>query len=258
MFRKATGAQGLDLLTQLAGDTFVRVNAQNPVMTGAVDGELFLRTVPGPIALDDTGSERAGNLARRIRGMRINDEDLVAKAHGPQARLDPIRLVVRDNAGGQLHWHRIPLMSSVLFYDPSCQRPYDTRTLQQQATGGTEASVTRIADALGAIVMQHNRTEIYGRYRPPERVPGVTHVILNRDSRALPLVRELYPKARVYLWVHDHFRPGSKRGRRLASTSQLLREMSVTIVCVSDQQRRGVEAMLQHMGVEDRVSACTI
>jgi glycosyltransferase involved in cell wall biosynthesis len=149
-------------------------------------------------------------------------------------------------------------MSSILFFDPSCQHPYDTRTLRQQAMGGTEASVTRIADALGAIVMQHNRTEIYGRYRPPERVPGITHVILNRDSRALPLVRELYPKAHVYLWVHDHFTPDSKRGRRLASTSQLLREMTVTIICVSDEQRRGVEAMLQHMRVEDRVRACTI
>ncbi len=53
-------------------------------------------------------------------------------------------------------------MSSVLFYDPSCQRPYDTRTLAQQATGGTEASVTRVADALGAFVMQHNRTEAFG------------------------------------------------------------------------------------------------
>ena len=43
-------------------------------------------------------------------------------------------------------------MSSVLFFDPSCQHPYDSRTLQQQATGGTEASVTRVAEALGAYV----------------------------------------------------------------------------------------------------------
>jgi glycosyltransferase involved in cell wall biosynthesis len=34
--------------------------------------------------------------------------------------------------------------------------------------------------------------------------------------------------------------------------------MTVTIICVSDQQRCGVEAMLQHMRVEDRVKACTI
>jgi glycosyltransferase involved in cell wall biosynthesis len=149
-------------------------------------------------------------------------------------------------------------MSSVLFFDPSCQRPYDTRTLQQKATGGTEASVTRIADALGAFVMQHNRSEAYDRYLPPGKIDGITHVILNRDSRALPRVRELYPNARTYLWVHDQLNPGSKRGRRLASTAQHLRELGITVICVSDTQRRGVEATLRRIQVDDRVQAVTI
>jgi glycosyltransferase involved in cell wall biosynthesis len=149
-------------------------------------------------------------------------------------------------------------MSSVLFFDPSCQRPYDTRTLHQQATGGTEASVTRIADALGAFVMQHNRTEAYGSYLPPGKISGIEHVILNRDSRALPKVRELYPNAKTYLWVHDQLNPGSKRGRRLATTATHLRELGVTVICVSDSQRRGVEATLKRIGVDDRVRALTI
>ena len=102
-------------------------------------------------------------------------------------------------------------MSSTLFFDPACQQPYDTRTLRQQAMGGTEASVVRVADALEALVVQHNRTEVYGRYRPPERNADVTNVVINRDSRALPTVRELYPNARVYLWLHDQLNPGSKR-----------------------------------------------
>ena len=149
-------------------------------------------------------------------------------------------------------------MPSILFYDPSCQRPYDSRSLRTEAMGGTESTVTRVADALDALVVQHNRTETYGRYRPPSRDPDITHVIVNRDSRALPVVRELYPNARAYLWLHDQLRPGSKRGRRLASTARELREMSVTILCVSDSQRGGVEAALRHIHVEDRVRACTI
>jgi glycosyltransferase involved in cell wall biosynthesis len=149
-------------------------------------------------------------------------------------------------------------MSTVLFFDPSCQHPYDTRTLLEKATGGTEASVTRVADALGAYVMQHNRTEVYRSYLPPGRIAGIEHVILNRDSRALPIVRELYPDARVYLWVHDQLNPGSKRGRRLASTARHLRALGVTVVCVSDSQRRGVEATLRQIGVDDRVRARTI
>jgi glycosyltransferase involved in cell wall biosynthesis len=149
-------------------------------------------------------------------------------------------------------------MSSVLFFDPACNRPYDSRTLREQATGGTEASVTRIADALGAFVMQHNRTEVYGSYLPPGRIAGIEHVILNRDSRALPRVRELYPDAKMYLWVHDRLSPGSKRGRRLAKNAQHLRDRSVTIICVSNTQRHGVEATLRRIGVDDVVRAVTI
>ena len=149
-------------------------------------------------------------------------------------------------------------MSSILFYDPACQQPYDTRTLREKATGGTEASLTRVADALGAFVMQHNRTEAFESYLPPGKIAGIEHVILNRDSRALPVVRQLYPNACVYLWVHDQLTPGSKRGRRLASAASLLRDMSVTIVCVSDSQRRGVQATLQRMQVDDQIRALTI
>jgi glycosyltransferase involved in cell wall biosynthesis len=149
-------------------------------------------------------------------------------------------------------------MSSVLFYDPVCQEPYDTRTLEQQATGGTEASLTRVAEGLGAYVMQHNRTEAFRCYLPPGRVAGIEHVVVARDPRALPVIRELFPQACVYLWVHDLIRPGSKRGRRLAATASLLRDMGARIVCVSDTQRRDVEATLRQSGVERDVPACTI
>jgi glycosyltransferase involved in cell wall biosynthesis len=147
--------------------------------------------------------------------------------------------------------------SSILFFDPVCQKPYDTRTVHLAATGGTEASVTRIADTLGAFVMQHNRTEDYGRYRAPGRIPGITHVVLNRDSRALPWVHQLFPHARVYLWVHHHFPLGSKLFLRFASTESFLRDMDVTIVCVSNQQRYELDTMLPLLGLRN-VKTCTI
>src|SRR5439155_13923096 len=149
-------------------------------------------------------------------------------------------------------------MSSVLFYDPLCRQPYDTRTLHTCALGGTEATLTRVADALEAFVVQHNRAEDWGRYRRPQRISGITRVIVNRDSRALALVRERYPGARAYLWLHDQVNPGSRRARWLAGTAALLREMAVTAVCVSDSQRRGVEATLRRIGVTAQVRALTI
>jgi glycosyltransferase involved in cell wall biosynthesis len=147
-------------------------------------------------------------------------------------------------------------MSPVLFYDPVCQQPYDTRTLRTSAMGGTEATVTRVADALDALVMQHNRTETWGRYLAPQPLAGISSVIVNRDSRALPWVRERFPGARVYLWLHDQLNPGSRRARWLAGTAPLLRELAVTAVCVSDSQRRGVEATLR--GIAVAVRALTI
>jgi len=149
-------------------------------------------------------------------------------------------------------------MSSVLFWDPVCQRPYDSRSMLHEAIGGSESSLVRVADALDAWVIQHNRTQAEGRYLPPGRIAGITDVVVSRDPRALPLVREMYPDARFHLWMHDQIRPGSTRGRRLAAMTALLRDLSLRIVCVSDTQRRGVQATLERMGVGDCVQARTI
>ncbi len=150
-------------------------------------------------------------------------------------------------------------MSPVLFYDPVCQQPYDTRTLHQQALGGTEATLVRVADALGAWVMQHNRAHDWERYRRPQRLAGIKHVIVNRDSRALPAAKQLGdPDARIYLWLHDRFHPRARRARWLAATAPLLRQSAATAVCVSQWQRSGVEATLRSIGVADVVRALTI
>ena len=150
------------------------------------------------------------------------------------------------------------MTNSLVFYDPTCVRAYDSDTLRREAIGGTEASVVRIADALGARVAQHNRTTQSGRYVPPQRDPTVGCVVLVRDSRALPDVQRLYPNARVFLWLHDRMRPGSRRARWLASSAELLRALDVQIICVSDTQRASVEATLRWMQAADSIRARTI
>src|SRR5438094_650699 len=66
------------------------------------------------------------------------------------------------------------------------------------------------------------------------------------------------PGARTYLWLHDQLNPGSRRARWLAGTAALLRERAATAVCVSDSQRRGVEATLRRIGVAAQVRTLTI
>jgi glycosyltransferase involved in cell wall biosynthesis len=149
-------------------------------------------------------------------------------------------------------------MSSVLFYDAVCQQPYDTRTLRTQALGGTEATLTRVADALDAYVIQHNRTQDWDRYRSPQTLAGISSVIVNRDSRALRAVHARYPQARLFLWLHDRVNPGSKRAHRLAGDAAALRELSVTVLCVSDWQRERVEATLRGLGIGAQVPVIRI
>ncbi len=149
-------------------------------------------------------------------------------------------------------------MSSVLFFDPNCQTPYSRRTLNEAGLGGTEASVIRIAEALDARVMQHNRTEAEGRYLPAAAARDVRHLVILRDPRTVRRVCADFPGARPYLWVHDLLRPGSKRGRRLEAALPALAELGVTIVCVSDFQRRQVEAVLARVPAAKGVSAVTV
>ncbi len=140
-------------------------------------------------------------------------------------------------------------MSRTVFLDTVSPMPYDTRSFAERAVQGTEASVMRVADAIGAWVMQPNRSSAWERYLPVQPLEAIENVVVIRESRALILARQLFPKARLHLWLHDKMRPGSKRGRRLRATAALLRAANVSIICVSDTQRRDVLDTLHWAGI---------
>jgi glycosyltransferase involved in cell wall biosynthesis len=149
-------------------------------------------------------------------------------------------------------------MSPVLFYDPLCVRPYTAHTLRETGLGGTEATVTRIAEALDALVVQHNRVEREGRYLPPGTYDGVRDVVLLRDARHFEQLRKTFPNARMHLWVHDRIGPWSSRGRKLVSVGHLLRDLGVTIICVSQYQRGRVDDTLRRIPGGERIQTRTI
>lgn len=146
-------------------------------------------------------------------------------------------------------------MSRIVFLDTVSPLPYDTRSFAQRAVQGTEASVMRIADRLGAWVMQHNRSEPWERYLPVRSLEA-DHVVVIRESRALAQARQLFPRARLHLWLHDKIRPRSKRGRRLRASAELLRAAQVSLICVSDTQRQDVANTLRWAGI-DGLPLCT-
>ena len=140
-------------------------------------------------------------------------------------------------------------MTRTVFLDTVSPLPYDSRSFGERAVQGTEASVIRIADAIGACVMQHNRASAWERYLPVQRLPGIEHVVVIRESHALAQARALFPNARLHLWLHDKMRPATKRGRRLRADAALLREAQVSVICVSDTHRQDVLNTLHWAGI---------
>jgi hypothetical protein len=55
-------------------------------------------------------------------------------------------------------------VNRILFVDVTCPRPYDGNTLETEPQGGSESTLTRVAEALArqgdvVRVAQHNRDE---------------------------------------------------------------------------------------------------
>jgi hypothetical protein len=94
---------------------------------------------------------------------------------------------------------------SVLMLDGSCPKPYSTATLRTEGLGGSEASVIRLAEALGAFVCQHNRTASEGRYlRLADALPmSFDAVISVRLAASVAMAARSWPGARHVLWLHD-------------------------------------------------------
>src|SRR5262249_34719740 len=69
--------------------------------------KLFLRAVSGPVPLDDARAQSLRDRTRRVGGMRINDYNFVTETYRSYTGLDPIGLVVTDDACRQRDSHAL-------------------------------------------------------------------------------------------------------------------------------------------------------
>lgn len=127
-------------------------------------------------------------------------------------------------------------MKSVLFIDDVCPRPYDAATLHSTSQGGTESTVTRIAEGLAergwfTAVEQHNRIEARGRYwsRCDDPTSGLSAVVCLRDPNSLYRASKHFPGAKLYLWSHDLYSEQATE-----QVSKAVRETASSVVCVSN------------------------
>jgi glycosyltransferase involved in cell wall biosynthesis len=124
----------------------------------------------------------------------------------------------------------------IVIVDPETYKPYSLENLSGGGLGGTEATVVRLAEAMDATVLQHNRVENAGRYRQMNARENPTHIIVVRDTLQAILQAQLHPAARTFLWLHDLAGPDTPRGRTLRECAPRLTRLGITLVCVSDFQ----------------------
>src|SRR5207342_2373164 len=108
----AARALRLDRRTQLRADAFVGVQAQDPVVGGLFDRELFLAAETVERPRNHACTQRLGDRARGIGRMRVDHHDLVAERERGEAVANAVGLVERDNARGNRHARRTGLGSS--------------------------------------------------------------------------------------------------------------------------------------------------
>jgi glycosyltransferase involved in cell wall biosynthesis len=122
----------------------------------------------------------------------------------------------------------------ITIFDPTTPKPYSLRSLLTEPLGGTEATVIRLAEALNAKVVQHNRKADEGRYIGSIADSDPQTIIVLRDPSVALEVSRSNPKASTILWLHDLAGPATDRGKKLQTLSVELAAFDVQIVCVSD------------------------
>lgn len=152
-------------------------------------------------------------------------------------------------------------MHRILFLDGNCPSPYDGNTLRTLPQGGSESSVTRVAEALArrghrVRVTQHNRaerTDVYGvEHTPPDQNGDFdpTHVVAFRNARLLDYALENWPRAKGYAWYQDFPPPGAHFLEQIEALSR----HRATSVLVSDWHQRLWTDYLRAYSFDGRVA----
>lgn len=135
----------------------------------------------------------------------------------------------------------------ILIVDPKESVNYDFRYMDEHALGGTESTVLRIAAELAkeheVCLAQLNRDSNYHEneitYIPfdgstaMDDAPDV--VIILRKYRLLPAYRKAFPKARLFVWVHNY-----QRIEILARRHHLV-SSKACVICVSQNHREHID-----------------
>ncbi len=144
------------------------------------------------------------------------------------------------------------MQDTLLFLDYCCPKPYDPSTLNGPGQGGTESTVTRLAEGLAklglfnVVVEQHNRTSAIdgeAAYMPIGTTGSARWVVCLRAPASVPIARKRFKNAKIYLYSHD------VAGKHVGVAYQDgVMEGLDTNICVSDWHRNQMVETLRAFG----------
>ena len=138
---------------------------------------------------------------------------------------------------------------TVLFLDNTYPKAYQSSTLQEQAIGGTEASVVKTAQILSqqlnVIVAQKYRIENCVESEHLQFIPKFDIKSTSPDFiiilRKFPLVKEMrkqFPKAQIFLWLHTY------KNLEYAFKKHTLAKTNCHIICNSKTHQQDTNRLL--------------
>lgn len=154
----------------------------------------------------------------------------------------------------------------IVILDCGKNPPYTPKTLESQALGGVEATVIRVAEALGGFPLPNGKTPLVAVVKcsnpdegievaPFEPYMGQYAYFMHEkelhrmDAKYLvclrgPLGLGLFPKARNFVWCHDLATPD------ISNWLPLLKQHDATVIAVSRWHRDNIKKHLDY----DRVT----
>jgi len=140
-------------------------------------------------------------------------------------------------------------MKTVLFLDNTYPQAYNLKTLQEKAIGGTEASIIKTAQILS------NKYKVFvaQKYREQDEVVSDSlafiskrnitqhqpdYVIVLRKYHVLKEMRELFPNAKLFLWIHTY-----KNFEYIFKRCGFAKN-DVTVICNSETHKKSIDRIL--------------
>lgn len=140
-------------------------------------------------------------------------------------------------------------MKTVLFLDNTYPKAYQSDTLKNEAIGGTEASVIRIAKILSknyqVYVAQKNRDLATKESKTLKFIPktDITKIqpniiIVLRKYKLLRKMAKLFPQAQLFLWLHTY------KNTEYVFLRAKLSKNKFSIICNSDTHRKHTNQLI--------------